>query len=187
MPKSTPGTFVVSIRCLACGISVMLHQVKFKSATIKLSSFEKLLLFGCSRKESEYLLIAYFESGTNNSSTSLTINTSNNMKPVMIAGNNAKDLSSSSLTDVIVIGDGDFKTESPKPRLRIGTVTLYDNDRQTILDGKWLWGTHLSAMQLLLRAQFPHLKGLEDTALVLCTGNTISPASLQILHVNGNH
>ena len=42
-------------------------------------------------------------------------------------------------------------------------------------------------MQLLLRAQFPHLKGLEDTALVLRTGNTISPGSLQILHVNGNH
>ena len=28
MPKSTPGTIVVSIRCLACGTSVMLHQVK---------------------------------------------------------------------------------------------------------------------------------------------------------------
>ena len=105
--------------------------------------------------------------------TSLTINTSNNIKPVMITGNNVKDLSSSSLSDVIVIGDGDFKTESSKPWLRIG--------------GKWLWGTHLSAVQLLLKAQFPHLKGLEDTALVLRTGNTISPGSLQILHVNGNH
>lgn len=44
---------------------------------------------------------------------------------------------------------------------------LYDNDRQTILDGKWLWGIHLSAMQLLLRAQLPHLKGLEDTVFRL--------------------
>ena len=51
----------------------------------------------------------------------------------------------------------------------------------------WLWGTRLSAMQLLLKAQFLHLKGLEDTALVLRTGNTISSGSLQILHVNGNH
>ena len=59
------------------------------------------------------------------SSTSLTINTSNNMKPVMIVGNNAKDLSSSSLTDVIVIGDGDFKTESSKPWLRIGTACYF--------------------------------------------------------------
>ena len=57
---------------------------------------------------------------------------------------------------------------------------MYDDDRQTILGGKWLWGTHLSAVQLLLKAQFPHLKGLEDTALVLRTGNTISPGSLQI-------
>ena len=65
---------------------------------------------------------------------------------------------------------------------------MYDNDRQIIFDGKLLWGTHLSAVQLLLKAaQFPHLKGLEDTALVLCKGNTISPGSLQILHVNGNH
>ena len=40
---------------------------------------------------------------------------------------------------------------------------------------------------LLLKSQFPHIKGLEDTALVLRTGNTISPGSLQILHVNGNH
>ena len=122
------------------------------------------------------------------SSTSLTINNkSNNIKPVMIAGNNVKDLSSSSLSDVIVIGDGDSKTEFSKPWLRIGTITLYDYDRQTILNGKWLWGTHLSAVQLLLKAQFPHLKGLEDTALVLRAGNTISPGSLQILHVNGNH
>ena len=105
----------------------------------------------------------------------------------MITGNNVKDLSSSSLSDVIVIGDGDFKTESSKSWLRIGTITLYDNDRQTILGSKWLWGTHLSALQLLLKAQFPHLKGLEDTALVLRTGNTISPGSLQILHVDGNH
>ena len=105
----------------------------------------------------------------------------------MIIGNNIKDLSSSSLSDVIVIGDGDFKTESSKPWLRIGTITLYDNDRQTILGGKWLWDTHLSAVQLLLKAQFSHLKVLEDTASVLRTGNTISPGSLQILHVNGNH
>ena len=114
-------------------------------------------------------------------------NTSNNIKPVMIAGDNVTDSSSSSLSDVIVIGDGDSKMQFSKPWLRIGTITLYDNDRQTILKGKWLWGTHLSAVQLLLKAQFPHLKGLEDTALVLRTGNTISPASLQILHVNGNH
>ena len=121
------------------------------------------------------------------SSTSLTINTSNHIKPVIITGNNVKDLSRSSLSDAIIIGDDDFKTESSKPWLRIGTITSYDNDRQTILGGKWLWGTHLSAVQLLLKAQFPHLKGLEDTALVLCTGNTISLGSLQILHVNGNH
>ena len=53
----------------------------------------------------------------------------------MIAGDNVTDSSSSSLSDVIVIGDGDSKMKFSKPWLRIGTI---DNDRQTILKGKWL-------------------------------------------------
>ena len=42
-------------------------------------------------------------------------NTSNNIKPVMIAGDNVTDSSSSSLSDVIVIGDGDSKMQFSKP------------------------------------------------------------------------
>ena len=65
------------------------------------------------------------------------------------------------------------------------------SSRCHVFNGETLGETYprtcLSAVQLLLKAQFPHLKGLEDTALVLHTGNTISPGSLQILHVNGNH
>ena len=56
-----------------------------------------------------------------------------------------------------------------------------------ILDGKWLWGTHLTAVQLILKSQFLNFNGLKDTFLVLSKGNTIISESIQVLHVNGNH
>ena len=39
----------------------------------------------------------------------------------------------------------------------------YDSDKRIIVDRRWLWGTHLSAVQFLLKAQFPQINGLEDT------------------------
>ena len=55
------------------------------------------------------------------------------------------------------------------------------------MDGQWLWGTHLSAVQFLLKRQFLQINGLKDTALVLREGNTTVPGSVQVLHINGNH
>ena len=46
----------------------------------------------------------------------------------------------------------------------------HDSDRRTML---WLYGIHLSAMQVF---QFPQVKELEDTALV----RKILPGSIQV-------
>ena len=71
--------------------------------------------------------------------------------------------------------------------LKIKGMCLYNSDRRILADGKWLYGTHLSAMQFFLKEQFLLVNGLEDTALVLKKGNEILPGSVQVLHVNGNH
>jgi len=89
-------------------------------------------------------------------------------------------------SDVIVIDDkGD--TEFSELWLRIEGIPLYITDKQVILNGTWLWGTHLSAVQFLLKQKFPNVKGLEDCTFVLREGNVLMPGSVQILHVNGNH
>ena len=71
--------------------------------------------------------------------------------------------------------------------LKVESIALHDTDKQIILDGKWLWGTHLTAVQLILKSQFLNFNGLKDTSLILSKGNTIISESIQVLHVNGNH
>ena len=89
-------------------------------------------------------------------------------------------------SDAITIDDhGD--TEFSELWLSIGGIPLYSTVKQIISNGQWLWDTHLSALQFLLKQQFPAIKGLEDCNLVLREGNVLLPGSVQILHVNGNH
>ena len=71
--------------------------------------------------------------------------------------------------------------------VKVEKITLYQSDRRIILSGEWLWGTHLTAVQLLLKKQHPNINGLRDTLLIMQEGNTISAGSIQILHVNNNH
>ena len=112
-----------------------------------------------------------------------------NNATIVITDKDATSLPTSPHTtssEVIVIDDaGD--TELSELWLRIEGIPLYNTDKQIILNGQWLWGTHLSAVQFLLKKQFPDLKGLEDCIFVLCEGNILMPGSEQILHVNGNH
>jgi len=66
-------------------------------------------------------------------------------------------------------------------------ICLYDSDRRILSDGKWLYGTHLSAVQFFLKEQFQKVNGLQDTVLVLKNNHRLLPGSVQVLHVNGNH
>ena len=86
-----------------------------------------------------------------------------------------------------VITENKSNCNALKPWLKIGTIALYDTDKQIILNDKWLWSAHLTAVQLILKSQFLNINGLEDTSLVLRKGNTIISESTQILHVDGNH
>ena len=73
--------------------------------------------------------------------------------------------------------------------LKISSIKLYANDRTDILNGTWLNSSHMAAVQSLLKSQFPHFGGLKDPITQLSVKSQISlpPASLQILHVHGNH
>ena len=94
------------------------------------------------------------------------IKTSQKDKPIIIADPPSND---------IVVIDDSNDTNFSTQWLKIGGISLHDSDKRIILDKQWLWGTHLSAVQFLFKRQFPQIKGLEDTALVLCEGNTIAP------------
>ena len=108
------------------------------------------------------------------------------VKPFMIGDNDVTET-----PDVVVIDgegeDGKDNADLSKVWLKIKGICLHDSDRQVLSDGKWLYGTHLSAVQFILKEQFPQVNGLEDTALVLRKDHTILPGSVQVLHVNGNH
>jgi len=68
--------------------------------------------------------------------------------------------------------------------VKIGSFTLHNSDKDIILTGKWLWGTHLIAVQLLLKENF---RGIKDTGLAMHKDCTLSPGGVQILHINSNH
>ena len=71
--------------------------------------------------------------------------------------------------------------------IRIHGKTLRYVDKEAILK-QWLWGTHLTAVQLLLKSRYPNINGLLDPSVFVHKDNQeISPGSVQILHVNGNH
>ena len=68
-----------------------------------------------------------------------------NYKPIVI-----DDTPSS---DVVVIDDNTNKDVSTHVQwLKIGGISLHNSDRKIILtEGQWLWGTHLSVVQFLLK------------------------------------
>ena len=71
--------------------------------------------------------------------------------------------------------------------MKIESISLHQNHRRVILTGEWLWGTHLTAVQILLKQQFPDINGLINTLKMMQKGITLSSESAQILHVNGSH
>ena len=74
--------------------------------------------------------------------------------------------------------------------LKVGSITLYLDDKQSILNGERLTGSQITVAQSLLKTQFPHFNGLEDTLLLFHEKRKhgpICPETVQILHVDGNH
>jgi len=74
--------------------------------------------------------------------------------------------------------------------LKVGSITLYLDDKQSILNGERLTGSQITVAQSLLKAQFPCFNGLEDTLLMFHgkrKRGPICPKTVQILHVDGNH
>ena len=73
--------------------------------------------------------------------------------------------------------------------LKVGSITLYLDDKQSILNGERLTGSQITVAQSLLKTQFLHFSGFEDTLLLLHEKRKrgpICPETVQILHVDGN-
>ena len=87
-------------------------------------------------------------------------------------------------SEVIVVTDEDNDDVPVPPWVKIGEVSLYNFDKEDLLEGKWLSDAHMNAV-LLLKVQFPRINGLECTLKATCKPLSLGP--LQILHVNGDH
>ena len=93
------------------------------------------------------------------------------------------------ISEAIPINEDDNSDTLSDAWLRLNGITLYKTDKYCLLEeDSWINGSHMTAVQLLLKLQFPHLKSLQDTLKQDIGKMQPAPAgSLQILLVNRNH
>ena len=98
---------------------------------------------------------------------------------------------SSPSTETILIESGDESEIPSQAWLKIGGITLYEIDKHSLLNNSsWMNGSVMTAVQFLLKCQFPHIHSLQDTLkqdLQKMTPMPTGLTSLQILLVNRNH
>ena len=75
--------------------------------------------------------------------------------------------------------------------LKIGSYVLCTAERDMLCNNEWLTDLHMNAVQVLLKTQFPHIGGLQNTTLLQSKSHTkpftTGTGSLQIIHINNNH
>ena len=54
------------------------------------------------------------------------------------------------------------KQKTSKQWVKCGTITLYQNEKNSLMNGKWLSDLHINAAQQLLQLQFKNLGGLQS-------------------------
>ena len=105
----------------------------------------------------------------------------------------ADDPCSSQPPEVITINDN---TDPPPPChsaeywIKYGGFLLTRKDLQLLLNGKELTDQHVNAFQSLLKRQFPHIRGLQNTHFQTKTPlqhNKSEGMSLQIIHIRKSH
>ena len=87
-----------------------------------------------------------------------------------------------------LISKKETNSTSCRQWVKIGSTTLYQSERNSLLNGKWLSDLHILAAQQLLQIQFKHLGGLQSTLYqqLKKTIKNITNA-IQILYVDNNH
>ena len=65
------------------------------------------------------------------------IKSSQKFKPIVIVDTPSSD---------VVLIDNNDDIDFSNQWVKIGGISLHDSDRQIILDGQWLWGTHISVV-----------------------------------------
>ena len=94
---------------------------------------------------------------------------------------------------ITIVGDSgtqSFPSESKEYWTKCGGIVLNNKALQQIVNGKELSDLHVNAYQNLLKQQFPHIGGLQNT--LLQKRSPLQPCgssgmSLQIIHVRNSH
>uniref|UniRef100_A0A1X7U0H8 Ubiquitin-like protease family profile domain-containing protein n=1 Tax=Amphimedon queenslandica TaxID=400682 RepID=A0A1X7U0H8_AMPQE len=68
-----------------------------------------------------------------------------------------------------------------------GNIVLTQHERKTLVEGNELTDKHINAYQGLLKAKFPHIKGLYSTLAPSSVQGGWIDSYIQILHCNGYH
>ena len=109
-------------------------------------------------------------------------------------------LDSGLLTSCTVNGDPQQKSPTKQPNkkrridhlgdserwVQLNGIALSQLDKNQVCDGGWLNDKHINYAQSLLKKQFPHIDGLNNTLLLHKKQEKIKQG-VQIIHTRGNH
>ena len=85
------------------------------------------------------------------------------------------------------VTEPDKKMEVSKHWVTCEKVILYQQDKNILLNGKWLTDKHINFAQLLLQKQFSHCSGFQSTIYQLQKPLLVLQDMIQIIHINTNH
>ena len=66
-------------------------------------------------------------------------------------------------------------------------ITLTENDKKAIIDGKMLQDQHIDYAHRLINQQFPNINGLQSSLMQDKPFKGSTKNALQIIHIRGNH
>ena len=100
----------------------------------------------------------------------------------------SEDMSDSPINSSIVVLTSS-KSEDISEAYWKKRLGLFEGDRTTVRRGEWLTDKHIYAAKVLMKEQFPHQQGLQDTLLLQHLGKYDYGVNqfIQVLHINGNH
>jgi len=75
--------------------------------------------------------------------------------------------------------------------LKFGCYVLRRAERDMLCNNGWLTDLYMNAVQVLIKKQFPHIGGLQNTTIIQPKRNNkpfqVGTESLQIIHTSNNH
>jgi len=102
-------------------------------------------------------------------------------------GNACSSSDNSNVVDLTCLDDDGDALDNGDVWVKIGRICLLWTHKDMLIKGEWLCDTHVNAVQLLLKSEFPQINGFMNTVGIIQRGVKLLDGSIQILHVNNNH